>query len=209
MSVNIYLTEVVRNAEGFKSVPHEDGSGDKMTIHGMNVFRQHGRLYVMHGDRDPISEVLKEFVDEISYHEWIPRVAPRESGIYKCGSAEGELIPDNAGGKEPKYRMSFRAKTMEDIWELVRLIKIGGIRPIQSYEGPQGSKSAKELAEEVVRLENENSRLKERLVDLDKLSEINLNLQRLHAMLLITRRPLCQRTKVLTAISDVLYPRDK
>lgn len=214
MSVNIYLTEAVRKHADLKTVQGQKPGNEYFNLAGMDIFRNDGRLYVIHSERNPVPEVLKDFVDEISYYDWIPRMGPREFGVYKHESAEGELVPDNGGGKEPKYRVSFKAKNMEDIWELVYLIKVGGIRPDQSYERPQDGKSAKELAAEVARLERENgrleaenSRMKDRLGDLDKLADINFNLHGLHVVLGRSRWPICLKAKVLNAISNILNPK--
>lgn len=205
VSINIYLTEAVREHTALKTVQGKKPGDEYFTLDGINIFRNNGRLYVIHGEHNPIPAILVKFVDEISYYDWIPRMCPRECGIYKHESAEGELVPDNGGGKEPKYKVFFKAKNMEDIWELVRLIKIGDIRPDQSYEKPQDGKSAKELAEEVACLKRENGQLKGRLVDLDRLADINFNLHKLRVELGRSRWPICLRVKVLRAISDIFH----
>ena len=203
MSVNIYLTEAVKDLEGFSTKPYPDGSGDDARIDGMHLFHDKGRWYVMHSDSDPVPAVLKDVVDKISYREWIPRMAPREAGIYNHETAEGELVLDSRGGKEPKYQLSFTAKKMEDIWELVRLIKVGDIRPTQSYEGPQDGKSLKELIAEVTRLAEENKHLSERQAEYRKLCGKDLALRIFAEDLSEESFPFCSKARIIKAIGKI------
>jgi hypothetical protein len=153
MSTNLYLNNEVKKSNGFKSTPYPDHSGDNMTINGMNVFGAKGRLYLMWNEDDPIPEELKDLVEEISCRKTIPQMGRREAGIYRHGTAECELTPDDYGNgkrEKPVYTLKITAKNMEDIKEVLHKVKIGTIRPDESYEGPQGGRSRRQLESELL-----------------------------------------------------------
>lgn len=152
MSANLYLNNKVRDLNGFKSQPYPDNSGDKMTLNGMHVFHEKGRLYLMWGEDAVIPEELKDLVEDISCYETIPRMGHRESGVYRLESAECELTPvdyGNAKREKPMYMLKVTAKSLEDIKAILHLVKTGAIRPDESYEEPQGGKTRRQLEDEL------------------------------------------------------------
>lgn len=156
MSTNVYLNNKVRDLPGFKSVPDKGGSGDNMTFNDINVFGGKGLLHLIWNLDNDIPEELKDLVEKVSCYEAIPRMSHRESGIYQHKSAECELTPDdygNAKRDKPMYALKITAKNLEDIRELLRLIKTGPIQPEESYEGPQGGKSRRQLEDELAQIQ--------------------------------------------------------
>ena len=152
MSVNVYFNEKVRELPGCKSVPYADGSGNTITLDGISLFSKNGRMFAMWSENAPIPENLKNLVEEVSYHEAIAQMGHRESGIYRYRSATCELMPRDDGNAERKkllYVLKITARNMEDVRELMHMVKTGMIRPDESYEGLQSGKSHAELEVEV------------------------------------------------------------
>ncbi|MDO8559209.1 MAG: hypothetical protein Q7R84_02650 [bacterium] len=164
MSVNLYLNDNVRKSELFKSEPYRNGTGDQMTFDGMSIFGEKGRLHIIWGNDDPIPEILKNLVEEVSCHEVIPQMGHRESGIYRHETAECELTPEdygNAKREKPMYRLKITAKNLEDIQAIMHKIKTGTISPDESYEGNQHGKTRQQLENELLSTRQELERLRE------------------------------------------------
>ncbi|OGH89450.1 MAG: hypothetical protein A2469_04605 [Candidatus Magasanikbacteria bacterium RIFOXYC2_FULL_40_16] len=152
MSVNLYLSEKVRELPGFESKPYSDGSGDEMRIKGMRLQGDKGRFYLYWDMSDSLSDELKDLVEEISCYETIPQMGYRESGIYRHGSAECELIPEDQGNSKRQklvYRLKITASKLEDVREILHKVKTGAIRPEESYECRQSGKDRSELEREL------------------------------------------------------------
>lgn len=114
----------------------------------------HGSLsqpYVTLSDNVEIPKELIEYVEEISQYEHIPVMSRREAGIYRHESAECELMPSENGGKNPKpfHSLKVKGKKLDDVRNLIHMIKTGTIRPVESYEAPQGGKSRQQLMDEL------------------------------------------------------------
>ena len=153
MSIYVYLSGEARKHKNFTSQPYPDKSGDRMAICGIQVFDKDGRLYMMMGDHPTIPDEIKDLVQEISCHETIPQMGSRESGIYRYGSAECELIPgDNGNAKtsKPVYFLKVTARSVDDIRTILHKVKTGTIRPEESYEGQQDGKSYVQLESELL-----------------------------------------------------------
>src|SRR5680860_512578 len=162
MSVHVYVDNRISLQEGLKCVPLDgDLSSLKRTFEGTNLFKDGDRLYFRLSDSliIPIPALLKEFVEEISCHESILRMAPRESGIYRHKTAECELTPILYDGKH-YYHLEIIAKTLEDIKEIIHLIKIGGIRPDESFENGQGGQTYQQLEKDYRQTLEELARMK-------------------------------------------------
>lgn len=148
-TVRVYLKkEAVRAQLSFKSEMFKDGSGEKMTLCGISVFELSGRLYSIWRDDAPITDELKDLVEEISCYETIPQIVRRESGIYRLESAECELTQEYHCGVL-RYELKTKGKGLEDVNMLRRKIKTGTIRPEESYEDCQGGKTRKKLEDEI------------------------------------------------------------
>lgn len=204
MSVNLYFREGVRKHAGFKSELYGDQS-DQVTFKGLKVYREvgdGGRLYAVFNLDIPIPNDLMEFVEEISCHEYILRMATREHGVYQHKSASCELIAETYA-RRPAYKLKIVAKNLEDIRELVHMIKVGTIRPNESYEGPQGGKSRAELEKELAAA-----------LEQARLAEKDLTTYRLRLRQYVEElkeatfdRPwwtLCVRSKVVERLNDIL-----
>ena len=148
MSINLYFKNSVRELSSFKSERYPDNSGDKITLNGSNLHGDKGRLYAMWNEGSPIPDDLKDHVEEVTFQEFVPRMAAREYGIYRHLTAECDLMPaeqGNAKRERPMFWFRMTAKNLEDIQELKYKIMTGTIRPEESYEGPQGGKSRRQL----------------------------------------------------------------
>ena len=204
MSINVYLKNDIRNLPGFSINRHPDNSGDKVQIDGVGLCSDKGRIYLIISDfNSVIPEKLRDFVDEVTQYEWIPRTGLREAGIYRHESAECELVPKDSGGKRdnPQYWLQMKAKKLEDLRELLHRIKIGTIRPEESYEGSQNGLSRKELEE--IALE------RDRLLDLlnskqSDIEQLNLRLRQLaRSMKNGSLLPLIFRKTVVKQIDEI------
>lgn len=157
MTINLYLNNKVRESPGFKSERYSDNSGDNITFNGTHVSSDKGRLYLMWSEDRPISDELKDLVEEISCYETIPQMGRRESGIYRYETAECELTPGdygNAKREKPVYKLKITAKNPEDIKVIMHKVKTGTIRPEESYEGHQQGKSRSELERQLEETEH-------------------------------------------------------
>ena len=158
MSINVYLNNKVRELAGFKSERYPDNSGDKITLNGMQVSSDKGRLYLYWNEDAVIPDELKDLVDEISCYEAIPQMGHRESGIYRHESAECELTPGdhgNAKREKPVYKLKITAKNFEDIKVILHRVKTGTIRPEESYEERQGGKTRQQLESELMQIQKQ------------------------------------------------------
>lgn len=137
MSLNVYFTDAVKTLPGFTSKPYSDNSGNETRIDGMRIFGEKGRLYTTFSDEnDVMPEKLNDYVEKFSLYKSLPYIAKRETGIYRHSSAEAELEFD-PHGKVAVYQVKIIGKKLEDVRDLFRMIKIGSIRPEESYEGDQ------------------------------------------------------------------------
>ena len=149
MSTNVYLMGSISQVSGFSTAPYDNGSGDRMSFNGMTVLGGSGSLYIIIGENDEVPAELTEYVERITLYEKISAARmSRETGIYRHESAEAELEFES-GGKKTYYLTKIRGKKMEDVRTLLRLIKIGVIRPDESYENPQMGLSRAELQEDL------------------------------------------------------------
>lgn len=152
MSVNVYLSDEVLNLKGFKSNPESE---EKMSFNGLSVYKEHSELYLSWDLDTPIPKGIEEFVTRISCHEVILKLGHREAGVYMYESAECKLVPDDMGvrSSKPVYKVRVTGKNLQDIREVLHRVKVGTIRPDESYEGSQLGKSRAKLEEEVATLE--------------------------------------------------------
>lgn len=138
MSINVYLSDDVEKVTGFEAVERRSKDGQKWNeykLPGISIFREKGRWYFyLHELTDPISDVVKDIVEEISFYERIPRRPDRISGIYKYKDAEAEL---DRSGEAVSYGLRIRGKSMENILALYRKIRAGKIVPEESWEEEQ------------------------------------------------------------------------
>lgn len=157
MSINVYLKgDEVKNLEGFTTKKKQGGKPvqewDEHELSGVKLSLDKGRWYIYLSEpTEPIPAVVKDIVEEISFHGYLKAGIRREMGIYRHESAEAEIDAESAGGK-PMYVVRIKAKRMENLLELFHKIKIGSIRPEESYEGQQNGMSRAELEAELERM---------------------------------------------------------
>lgn len=155
MSLNVYFTDDVKESPDFKAEKHIDKS-DKLSVGDLSLFHDHGRLYAILGDLD--SSVLPGhlacYVEKFSVYESVSCLARRETGVYTYGSAEARVDLDEFG-KKPVYKVRIIGEKLEDLRTLLQKIKVGSIRPEESYEGSQTGTSRAELESECSSLKRE------------------------------------------------------
>lgn len=150
MSTRVYLTDEVMKLEGFSNVT--DGCGER----GFPLVRindNNGRLYLNISYGNPVPAIVAGVVDEVSIFEVIPGQPSRETGIYNLESATAMVEFCHCDhGVVVRREITITAKTLEDAREILRRIKIGSIRPDESYEGQQSGMSRVELEAELARM---------------------------------------------------------
>lgn len=158
MGTRVFFDNAIRRESGFSSKPYPKGPGEDMYFGGLAIFAEGNRLYAHYSDGEPVPEEVRSFMMEISRYESIPRMGQREAGIYHHGTAECEVTPGDEGNTHRErlvYKLITKGKKMEDVNEIIHLVKAGLIRPEVSYEGRQGGLSRAELEEKVRQLESE------------------------------------------------------
>ncbi len=140
MSMHVYVTSL----EAFKALP---GFRD------CKLYSDNGRWYAILSDwAEAVPTLIVSIVDEISWIGHIPANPPREIGRYVHESAKATLdgvVECASKGGPGKIKLVIVAKKMEDLLELRHRIRVGSIRPVESFEGPQGGKSRTELEAEI------------------------------------------------------------
>ncbi len=164
-----------------------------------------GRWYIFLNDGDTIPKVLTELVTEVSVREWVIGLSTREAGVYKHESAEAEVelgYPDEK--VRNKYQIKVLAKNLNDALELVRRIKIGDIRPTESFEGAQGGKSRAELQEALFQIGLTCSQLQG---EADRAQGVREAIwQFLRKMNRESKWPFCTKKRVSEEIKAILLP---
>ncbi len=167
MSINILLDEQkLREAPGFSDTTRTDGGGG-MILDNTRIpvsVDNLGRIYITLSDHASLAPSIEPFVTEVSFFVYVSaQRTHRELGIYRHASAEGE-VDLQEGRDSTQYWIKVSAKKLEDARELVRLFKIGSIRPADSFEGRQQGESKEELEarlrtvlEELESLKGENA----------------------------------------------------
>lgn len=93
-----------------------------------------------HEGRVPNVLTENDLVEEFSLFSDFERLSYRERGLYKYQSASAELEVVSFGARDKEYRAHIKAKNMDDLLDLLRMIKEGSIPPSQSYDGQQVKK---------------------------------------------------------------------
>ncbi|MCC2630962.1 MAG: hypothetical protein K0S38_771 [Candidatus Paceibacter sp.] len=136
MSVNVYLKDEIRQAEGFKMKQMSGGkplqTWEEPTYNGIELSgRRQGRLYLEFRElEDKIPEVFNPFVEEVSYQESFAINSRRSIGIYRREKIVAEL--DTSEFNRERYTVKMRG-SMEDMptmLELYRAIRAGTISPL-------------------------------------------------------------------------------
>ncbi len=156
MSVNVYFKNEIEKDPLFKRVPEAGYLNGKPFFNGENLFSDSGILYLMHKENLPIPEALAKYVSYVTFYEHIPADrACREQGVYKLRSATANVEIMHQGKGRDTYFVKIKAEKLEDAQELLHSIKIGTIRPTESYEGYQQGLSKAELERKLSLVEQE------------------------------------------------------
>lgn len=149
MTTRIYLDQEVKTAV-LKNEKIDFFDNNRIyKFKGFHLQNQSGDLYLEINDQifQDVPKLLELHVERVTLCETLRMPSYRECGIYENGSAQAELrVVDST---PMTYRMSMVGKKLEDIKNLLHLIKIGQIRPTMSYHDPQGGLSRVELEKEL------------------------------------------------------------
>ena len=129
MSVNVYLKNSVESLEGFEIVERKEKNGEKWytySLPGIKLFRDKGRYYcILHELNEQVSDLVKPFVEEISFYELFPRIPSRICGVYRFKDAEAEIDTYLS----ESYAVRITGKSMQSIQILYRAIRSGRTMP--------------------------------------------------------------------------------
>src|SRR3989344_2226588 len=152
MSVNVYLREEIRQAEGFgmktKIWGKPPQNYEQATFMGIELSMSEGRLSLHLGYLDgKIPEVLLLFVSDVSFHDCFPLQPRRETGVYrddKFGDAIAKLEVNSSN-----YFLRITGTKLEEGKKLDEAIRAGTVRPTESGEQSQQGQSRDELEAEL------------------------------------------------------------
>lgn len=88
----------------------------------------------------PIAEIKEKVGDDFDYiteHFFFEPHPHRAMGIYRLGTATGELDKKYQGEGRYLLFLNLKFKKFEDAQELYRRVRTGTIRPVVSFEEPQ------------------------------------------------------------------------
>lgn len=129
MSVNAYLKKCVESLEGFEKVERKEKTGEKWytySLPGIKLFYDKGRYYcILHELNEQVPDLVKSFVEEISFFEIFPRIPKRTVGIYRSKDAEAEVDEYLS----ESYEIRIIGKNMQSMCDLYRAIRSGRIMP--------------------------------------------------------------------------------
>ncbi len=135
MSITVYLKEGVESISGYKERVMKD-RGQEWTVYSLpelTLFRDKGRWHVyLHELTEPVPEIIKDYLDEISFYEWFPLRPKRICGIYRVGDTEGDL--DEQGDH---YVLRIRGQSMVSIREMYLKLRSGKLTPNINFEVAQ------------------------------------------------------------------------
>lgn len=139
MSINVYLRgDEVKKIQGFELRDRRSKDGQvwkEYSVPGLGLSWDKGRwFFYLHELTDPIPEVVKGLVEEITVQEVFPTHPSRVAGVYRLGDVEAVLdkpISDNC------YSLKMRGKSMENMLKLCRTIRAGTVLPDESWEREQ------------------------------------------------------------------------
>ena len=175
MSMNLYLNRKIYNDKGF--IKKEDSNGSHLhSLHGIPIQDEKGILYVVHPEEIPIPDELNEYITKVSlWTQMSAERATRETGIYKLGGSEADVqIVSESKGRV--YTIKIVGEKFDSVYELLKKIRTGSIRPVESYEGKQCGLSRVELEEEMARKQLEIETLNNKIAELEgRLDQVSKN----------------------------------
>lgn len=162
--IRVSLKKEVEGCTGYKE---EERAGNKSYyLENLRLWRDDRRnnLYIEvkpTGDETPTIVQENDLVDGVSLYQAFPARAMRDRGVYtyKTATAELEL---NTRSEIAEYEIHVTAKNVDDLRELLRLVKSGDISPKTNYDGPprppRANAQAQEIALEKAKFEVSNLR---------------------------------------------------
>ncbi|MBI2039397.1 MAG: hypothetical protein HYT22_03955 [Candidatus Niyogibacteria bacterium] len=152
MNVRAYLNLNVKDAPHFKTKKYRDGV-EQNTFHNIRVYEEKGRWFAEIYDlSDEFPQAIVNVIEEVSFRGGHQINARREAGVYrhKTATARVDVVaPETYSNRSPfRFDFNIRAKNLEDLRELYHMIRVGSIRPEESYDGPQSGMSRVELEAE-------------------------------------------------------------
>jgi hypothetical protein len=163
MSIRGYLNSKVRSLEGIII----DAKSSSVQVKGESVCDFNTQPYIYLNDYDDeVPEIFEDMIERFSMHHSIPTKPHREFGIYKFKTAEAVIEHDS------QTMISIRANgvKLDDIRNLINMIKTGTLRPKESHEGLQSGKSKQEIEEENRQLIEKLTLIRKYITDLPYVS---------------------------------------
>ncbi len=134
-SIYVYLNNEVKNLSGFTAIATGGPGKDYYRVDSSKLCLEDGRFHLFLTDLEHhIPEFLTTLITEVSVHDSINY--DREAGLYVKESARG-TVEDRS--------IRIRGPRMDHVYELLHAIKVGTIRPSESYGGVQSGLSRREL----------------------------------------------------------------
>ena len=208
MSINLYLKQrETEECPKFKRTErYEKGQRwEELRLDDTFLFNDKGVWRVSWSEGTEISPWLEELVDTVSLHEAFPMAGSRETGIYRHEGAGGKLDTRSASKGQREYWVEIRGKNLSDVRELLHLIRVGKVRPVESFEGAQDGRSRQELEEKLRYTERHNTML-QALVDQNDVwrKKLKADLEQFVEGLGFGRSPFYRKGTVQQRISNIL-----
>lgn len=134
---------------------------DGRKYEGFTIYHTSGRWYFNIDLVSPIPAELQKLVVEYSLYAFIPSRPYRERGIYQRADAKAEV--DWLDTKHNQLSVKIRGTSRKEISDLFDAIRIGKIRPVESFDGNQNGKSRSEIEDDLEKVQNELASCQESL----------------------------------------------
>ena len=154
MAVNVYLKDGVRQLPGFEEYTYPNKTGKGYRIPGFELELRQGRWFIILDENTGrIPEALEGLVEQITFYDGtMPVVAHRETGVYKLDSAEGTVGWNGEPSNRNVRTVFIKSERLGDLRALLRAIKAGTIRPVESHEASQTGLSVADLERQIKEL---------------------------------------------------------
>jgi hypothetical protein len=152
--IRAYLdSEKIKGVPGFKEKMLVDGENNSYNVYSiadLDVSYRNGQWYTdLNEEIEKVPQEIADIIEKFSLLDAFTNDIKRERGIYFHKTAKAELEDLD----KTRMRLSATGKEVSDLREIAKLIKVGTIRPEESFEGPQNGMSRKDLETEVKKLE--------------------------------------------------------
>jgi len=163
--LRVFLSDEIENETGFSTDTSRGVVNTVHSFHNIRIYRDdNGQWYSSALNlNDEVPENIEKFMTYVTFYANVQPNPPREIGVYGGDDVypDAECVLDWIGNSH--YHLKFRGKNPESVKALYDAIRIGTVRPRESFEGKQLGLSRLDLERENALLEVENGRLKDDL----------------------------------------------